>query len=107
MNQQQSPFLLDGLDAHGPITAGTGEDDRTAIAMFFGQGAEEAVDLHGATTGRGQLLEIEGVVADNQAFGRWNHIDMIGLHGNALIDLQHGHCGIGLEQLSQNTLMFR
>ena len=100
------PSALDGLQPHGSVGGGSGENhaDRP-IAPVFGQRSKKVID--------GQVLrrrlpaghQVERPVPDPHSLVRGNDVDMIRFHRHALFHFRDGHRGGLGEQLGQQALM--
>jgi hypothetical protein len=102
-----SPPLLDRLDADGAVAPSAGKDDGEAIAVLFGQGAEE--EVNGGTLSA-RLLEGEGAylgVRDFEPAVRRDNVDVVACQRDAALDLLDGHRRTGGQNLCQVAAVLR
>ena len=106
LGEGDATFAFDGLQPHGSVGGGSGENhaDRP-ITPVCGQRSEKVID--------GQVLrhrlpaghQVERPVRDPHSLVRGDDVDMIRFHRHALFHFRDGHRGGLGEQLGQQALM--
>jgi hypothetical protein len=108
LHQGQPADLLDGADAAHAVRPGAGEHDADgAVALVFGEGAEEDVDREAHRAVGGLVGEAQLPVLDLEVLPRRDQVNGVGLDRDALVGAPDGHPGALREQLHHEALVVR
>ena len=88
----------------GPVGTRTREDNAYGLfALVLCQGAKEKVDGHPQAPHLGGCTDLQNPAENGHVLVRRDHIDAVGLHGHAVLCLDHVHGRVPLEQLRHHA----
>jgi hypothetical protein len=101
-------FSLMARQAQRAVAAHPGKDDGDAGRLLvLGERAEEKIDGQVQAPGRDLRQQVERPVQQRHVLAGGDHVDVVRLHGDAVLGLRHGHARRALEQLDEHPLVRR
>ena len=108
LDERKAALALDGLQAGGAVTVGTGEDDADRVVLLVrAEGTEEGVDGHGRFLAGDAGLEVEDAAGEAGDLVGLQDVEVVGLGAAAFDDREHGHGRLVRGDLGEVTLLVR
>ncbi len=108
LHHDHAALALDGPHPQGAVTAGAGEDHADGpVVLILGQRAEEKVNGQAAAARGGGLQQLEGAAEKGHVAIGGDDVGAVGAHHHAVLDLEHLHAGVALDQVGEDALVVR